>query len=74
MGSVPGSGRSSGGEIPVLLPGRSHGQRNPAGYSPWGCEESDTTWQLNNNHHQGYRSVCLAYNYRTLVGFPDDSV
>ena len=29
--------------IPVFLPGESHGQRSPAGYSPWGCKESDTT-------------------------------
>ena len=28
---------------PVFLPGESHGQRNLAGYSPLGCEESDTT-------------------------------
>ena len=28
---------------PVLLPGKSHGQRSLVGYSPWGCEESDTT-------------------------------
>ena len=28
---------------PVLLPGKSHGQRNLAGYSSWGCQESDTT-------------------------------
>ena len=28
---------------PVFLPGKSHGQRSPAGYSPWGCENSDTT-------------------------------
>ena len=27
----------------VLLPGKSHGQRNLVGYSPWGREESDTT-------------------------------
>ena len=25
---------------PVFLPGKSHGQRNLAGYSPWGLEES----------------------------------
>ena len=31
---------------PVLLPGKSHGQRNLAGYSPSGCKESDTTEQL----------------------------
>ena len=28
---------------PVLLPGKSHGQRSLAGYSPWGLKESDTT-------------------------------
>ena len=28
---------------PVFLPGKSHGQRNLVGYSPWGHKESDTT-------------------------------
>jgi len=28
---------------PVLLPGKSHGQRSLWGCSPWGCEELDTT-------------------------------
>ena len=28
---------------PVLLPGEFHGQRSLAGYSPWGCKESDLT-------------------------------
>ena len=27
---------------PVFTPGKSHGQRSPVGYSPWGCKESDT--------------------------------
>jgi len=31
---------------PVLLPGKSHGQRSLVGCSPWGCTESDTTEQL----------------------------
>ena len=31
---------------PVLLPGKSHGQRSLVGCSPWGCQESDTTEQL----------------------------
>ena len=34
---------------PVFLPGKSHGQRSLAGYSPWGLKESDTTYWL--NHH-----------------------
>ena len=31
---------------PVLLPGKSHGQRSLVGYSPWGRKESDTTKRL----------------------------
>ena len=31
---------------PVSLPGEFHGQRSLAGYSPWGCKESDSTEQL----------------------------
>ena len=31
---------------PVLLPGEFHGQRNLAGYGPWGHKELDTTEQL----------------------------
>ena len=27
----------------VFLPGKSHGQRSLAGYSPWGCKELNTT-------------------------------
>ena len=31
---------------PVLLPGKSHGQRSLVGCSPWGLEESDMTERL----------------------------
>ena len=31
---------------PVLLPGKSHGQRSLVGYSLWGRKESDTSEQL----------------------------
>ena len=31
---------------PVFLPGKFHGQRSLAGYSPWGYKESDTTERL----------------------------
>ena len=31
---------------PVFLPGESHGQRSLAGYSPWGCKESDMSKRL----------------------------
>ena len=46
-GSVPGSERvpwrRDGQPTPVFLPGKSHGQRSLAGYSPWGHRESDRT-------------------------------
>ena len=35
---------------PVLLPGKSHGQRSLVGYSPCGCKKSDTTEQLHFTH------------------------
>ena len=31
---------------PVLLPGKSHGQRSLVSYGPWGLKESDTTERL----------------------------
>ena len=36
---------------PVFLPGKSHGQRSLAGYSPWDHKESDKTEQLNANSY-----------------------
>ena len=51
---IPRSGRSPGEgnalPTPVLLPGEFHGQRSLAGYSPWGCKESDITEQLTRTH------------------------
>ena len=32
-----------GGNTLVFLPAKFHIQRSPAGYSPWGCKESDMT-------------------------------
>ena len=36
--------------IPVFLPRESHGQRSLAGYSPWGCKESDMTEATEHTH------------------------
>ena len=58
VGLIPGSGRlpwcRKWQPIPAFLSGESHGQRNLAGYSPWGRKESDTTEQL--THTQVDRS------------------
>ena len=35
----------------VFLPGKSHGQRSLAGYSPWGRKESDMSGQLTLSLH-----------------------
>ena len=40
---------------PVLLPGKSYGQRSLVGCSSWGCEESDTTERL----HFHFSLSCL---------------
>ena len=46
-GLIPGLGRSPGGgngkPLQYSYVGKSHGQKNLAGYSPWGHKESDTT-------------------------------
>ena len=36
---------------PVLLSGKSHGQRSLVGYSPWGRKESDMTERLHVHFH-----------------------
>ena len=49
-GSVPGLGRSpgegNGSPAPIVLPGEFQGQGSLAGYSLWGCKESDMTERL----------------------------
>ena len=37
--SIPGSGRSPGEGNGNFLPGKSHGWRSMADYSPWGCKQ-----------------------------------
>ena len=51
---------------PVFLPGESHGQKSLAGYSPWGCKESDTTehtaWA------EGSRSLAVLIRCQNYAG------
>ena len=50
LGSIPSLGRSPGGghgnPLQYSCLENPHGQRNLAGYSPWGLKESDTTERL----------------------------
>ena len=47
LGSIPGSGRSSGEEngnpLQYSCLENPHGQRSLVGYSPWDCKELDRT-------------------------------
>ena len=47
VGKTPGEG--NGSPLQYSCPGKSHGQRSLAGYSPWGHKESETTERLKNN-------------------------
>ena len=51
--------------IPVFLTGEFHGQRNLAGYSPWGCKELDMTEQLT-LHFRDYIFFKLSLSFKTL--------
>ena len=55
LGSVPGLERSPGeghgNPHQYSFPENPYGQKSLAGYSPWGCKESDTTEWLNTAQH-----------------------
>ena len=72
LGQEKSPGKGNG--TPGLLPGKSHGQRSLAGYSPRGHKETDMTERLNNSsihhHHlltteRGLPKVC----FKALVLF-----
>ena len=44
-----------------VLTGKPHRQMTLAGYSPWGCKESDITQQLNNKDIYFYKIRKLAH-------------
>ena len=50
VGSLGGEDPLEKGMVPVFWPGESHGQRNRAGYSPYGCKESDMIERLTHAH------------------------
>ena len=74
---IPGSRRSPGernGKPLQFLPGKSHGQRSLAGYSPWSGKESDTTEQLNNTQLYSALLHCLFLNLVRLASlYPHQS-
>ena len=43
LGREDSPGVGDGNSLQLFLPRKFHGQRSLEGYTPWGCEESDTT-------------------------------
>ena len=67
-GFAVSSGSRKWQSTPVLLPGKSHGQRSLVGYSPWGGKESDTTERLHSLSFSGSREEEEQAS-RNLTGF-----
>ena len=75
MGSITGSGRSPEGgrwqHTPVTLPEKSWGQRNLAGYSPWGHKESDMTERLSAHTKHSKKLLlpppCMSLKTKTIL-------
>ena len=72
VGSIPGLGRSpgegNGNPLQYSCLGNSMGERNLAGYSPWGRKESDTTEQLSTNIDTGHSSHSLSFLHSFFFG------
>ena len=64
IGSIPGWGRSPGGEHGNTLQysrlENPHGQRSLAGYSPKGCKELETTKVTEHEHEREIQPWSLA--------------
>ena len=71
LGSIPGLGRSPGrghgNSFQYSCLENPHGQRSLAGYSPWGCKESDMTERLS-THTNGI-IVLPSYSFRFLLRY-----
>ena len=63
MSLIPGLGRSrgegDGNLLQYFLPGKFHGQKNLAGYSPRSCKELDTTEYAHAGTHARTQSIWL---------------
>ena len=66
MGKIPW--RRKWQPTPVFFPGESHGQRSPAGYSPIGHKELDTTEQQRKAMPNNVQTTAQLHSAHTLVG------
>ena len=56
---------------PIFLPGKSHGQRSLAGYSPWGLKELDMIEQLTHTALKTDLKIIILseVRYRQISGY-----
>ena len=52
---------------PVYLLGEFHGQRNVAGYSPWGCTELHMTEELTLIHSFIWELLAIAHEFKFFL-------
>ena len=64
--------RSKWQPTPVFLPGKFHGQRSLAGYSPWGRKESDTTGRLSLTANTQVKTQSLAQCLACWINLPSE--
>ena len=77
VGSVPGSGRSSGGRhgnpLQYSCLENPHGQRSLAGYNPWGPKDSDMTETIQHTHtHTHTHNLTTYLWYTQFLASPND--
>ena len=68
VGKIPWSRRWQ--PTPVFLLKKPHGQRNLAGYSPWGCKESDANVHAHTHTDQIYRCISQGRSPGEGKGYP----
>ena len=61
LGKSPGRGHGNPLQYSCLE--NPHGQREPAGYSPWGCKQSDMTERLSTEQHICIHTTICIYNF-----------
>ena len=75
VGKIPW--RRKGQPAPVFLPGKFHGQRSLAGYSPGGCKELDMTQCVRVHTHTHTHSIFIECSYQSsthFIAFKEDIV
>ena len=68
VGKIPRSRKWQ--PAPVFLPGKSHGQRSLAGYSPWGRKELDRTQRM--HAHMRMRTHTHTHTHTHTSGWKMD--